>query len=99
MNAVFILLVPAGLIVLYGVMMHNRLLKDRNTIDGAWSGVVLRVHRTGVLRDRDCRPAGAAAALDLVPRLSVELRFHVGIILGLVRAPPAGAGGSFRPAG
>ncbi|MDZ7842802.1 MAG: LemA family protein [Gammaproteobacteria bacterium] len=45
MSAVLILLVPAGLIILYGVLVYNRFIKDRNTIDEAWSGIDVQLRQ------------------------------------------------------
>lgn len=45
MTALIILLVVAGAVVLYGVLIYNRFIKDRNTIDEAWSGIDVQLKR------------------------------------------------------
>ena len=45
MNALLVLLVLLGLVVLYGFFIYNRFIKDRNTIDEAWSGIDVQLKR------------------------------------------------------
>lgn len=45
MNSLLILLILAGVIVAYGVFVYNRFIKDRNTIDEAWSGIDVQLKR------------------------------------------------------
>lgn len=45
MNTLLVLLVIAGLIVAYGVFIYNQFIKDRNTIDEAWSGIDVQLKR------------------------------------------------------
>ncbi|MGA8259523.1 MAG: LemA family protein [Arenicellales bacterium] len=45
MSALLILLVLVGLVILYGVFLYNRFVKDRNTIDEAWSGIDVQLKR------------------------------------------------------
>lgn len=45
MSTLLILLIVAGLIILYGVIVYNRFIKDRNTIDEAWSGIDVQLKR------------------------------------------------------
>lgn len=45
MSALLVLLVLAALIMLYGVIVYNRFVKDRNTIDEAWSGIDVQLKR------------------------------------------------------
>lgn len=45
MSALVILLGLAGLVILYGVIVYNRFIKDRNTIDEAWSGIDVQLKR------------------------------------------------------
>lgn len=45
MTALIILLVVAGAVVLYGVLVYNRFIKDRNTVDEAWSGIDVQLKR------------------------------------------------------
>lgn len=45
MSTLLILLVLLGLIVVYGVLVYNRFIKDRNTIDEAWSGIDVQLKR------------------------------------------------------
>jgi len=45
MNALLILLAVAGAALLYVVIVYNRFIKDRNTIDEAWSGIDVQLKR------------------------------------------------------
>lgn len=45
MSALLVLLALAALIVLYGVIVYNRFVKDGNTIDEAWSGIDVQLER------------------------------------------------------
>lgn len=45
MNTFLILLVVVGLLILYAVFIYNRFIKDRNTIDEAWSGIDVQLKR------------------------------------------------------
>jgi len=44
-NALIILLVLLALVAAYGVIVYNRFIKDRNTIDEAWSGIDVQLKR------------------------------------------------------
>jgi len=45
MSTLLVLLVLAALIAVYGVFVYNRFIKDRNTIDEAWSGIDVQLKR------------------------------------------------------
>jgi len=45
MSALIILLALAGLVVVYVILVYNRFIKDRNTIDEAWSGIDVQLKR------------------------------------------------------
>jgi len=45
MSSLFVLLALAVLVVLYGVIVYNRFVRDRNTIDEAWSGIDVQLKR------------------------------------------------------
>jgi LemA protein len=45
MSTLTVILIVAGIVVLYGIYVYNRFVKDRNTIDEAWSGIDVQLKR------------------------------------------------------
>lgn len=45
MSTLAVILIIAGIVVLYGIYVYNRFVKDRNTIDEAWSGIDVQLKR------------------------------------------------------